>query len=36
MHEPIREGVACRYQFPMQLGDIVAASFPPFAEEWQM
>ena len=36
MYEPIGEGVACRYQFPMQLGDIVAARFPPFAEEWQM
>jgi hypothetical protein len=36
MYEPIGEGVACRYQFPMQLGDIVAACFPPFAQEWQM
>src|SRR5260370_42655791 len=36
MHEPIGEGVACRYQFPMQLGDIVAARFLPFAQEWQM
>src|SRR5258708_1885576 len=34
MHEPIGEGVACRYQFPVQLGDIVAAAFPPLPEEW--
>jgi len=36
MHEPIGEWVACRYQFSMQLGDIVAACFPAFAQVWQM